>query len=80
MGKKHKHRDPAYPFGIRPKRLPDWIPGEAARADVSVPWIIVDRLGRRYMNEYQPYTQDTSWRAMALLDGYSMSYPRIPPS
>jgi succinate dehydrogenase/fumarate reductase flavoprotein subunit len=73
-----RHPDPDYPFGIRPKRLPDWIPGEAARPEVTVPWIIVDRCGRRYMNEYQPYTQDTSWRAMALLDGCSMSYPRIP--
>ena len=27
--------DPDYPFGIRPKRLPDWIPGEEARADVA---------------------------------------------
>src|SRR5205823_1154410 len=51
-----KHPDPAYPFGIRPKRLPDWIPGESARPDVKVPWIIVDRHGHRYMNEYQPYT------------------------
>jgi succinate dehydrogenase/fumarate reductase flavoprotein subunit len=58
-----KHPDPDYPFGIRPKRLPDWIPGENARADVKMPWIIVDRSGRRYMNEYQPYTQDTTWRA-----------------
>jgi succinate dehydrogenase/fumarate reductase flavoprotein subunit len=73
-----KHPDPDYPFGIRPKRLPDWIPGEEARPDVKVPWIIVDRLGRRYMNEYQPYTQDTTWRPMALFDGYSMSYSRIP--
>jgi succinate dehydrogenase/fumarate reductase flavoprotein subunit len=73
-----KHPDPGYPFGIRPKRLPDWIPGEAARPDVKVPWIIVDRLGRRYMNEYQPYTQDTTWRAMATLDAHSMSYLRIP--
>jgi len=73
-----KHPDPDYPFGIRPKRLPDWIPGEAARADVKVPWIIVDRLGRRFMNEYQPYTQDTTWRSMAVFDGHSMSYLRIP--
>ena len=73
-----KHPDPAYPFGIRPKRLPDWIPGESARPDVKVPWIIVDRHGRRYMNEYQPYTQDTTWRAMAVFDGQSMAYPRIP--
>ena len=73
-----KHPDPAYPFGIRPKRLPDWIPGETARADVRMPWIIVDRFGRRYMNEYQPYTQDTTWRAMAIFDPQSMTYPRIP--
>jgi succinate dehydrogenase/fumarate reductase flavoprotein subunit len=73
-----RHPDPAYPFGIRPKRLPDWIPGEPARAEVKVPWIIVDRGGRRYMNEYQPYTQDTSCRAMAVFDGFSMRYPRIP--
>jgi succinate dehydrogenase/fumarate reductase flavoprotein subunit len=73
-----KHPDPAYPFGIRPKRLPDWIPGERARPDVKVPWIIVDRRGCRYMNEYQPYTQDTTWRAMAVFDGQSMTYPRIP--
>ena len=26
-----KHPDPGYPFGIRPKRLPDWIPGGSAR-------------------------------------------------
>ena len=34
--------------------------------------------GRRFMNEYQPYTQDTTWRAMALFDSLSMSYSRIP--
>ena len=73
-----KHPDPNYPFGIRPKRLPDWIPGEAARSDVSVPWIVVDRRGRRFMNEYQPYTQDTSWRGMEAFDSHSMSYLRIP--
>jgi succinate dehydrogenase/fumarate reductase flavoprotein subunit len=73
-----RHPDPDYPFGIRPKRLPDWIPGEAAKADVKVPWIIVDQRGRRYMNEYQPYTQDTSWRAMQQFDSYSMRFLRIP--
>ena len=73
-----RHPDPDYPFGIRPKRLPDWIPGEAARADVKVPWIVIDRRGRRFMNEYQPYTQDTTWRGLAVFDSYSMSYLRIP--
>jgi succinate dehydrogenase/fumarate reductase flavoprotein subunit len=73
-----RHPDPDYPFGIRPKRLPDWIPGEEARPDVKVPWIITDRAGRRYMNEYQPYTQDTTWRGMQAFDGHSMSFLRIP--
>jgi succinate dehydrogenase/fumarate reductase flavoprotein subunit len=73
-----RHPDPDYPFGIRPKRLPDWIPGKPARGDVKMPWILLDRRGRRYMNEYPPYTQDTSWRPMALFDPVTMSYPRIP--
>ncbi len=73
-----KHPDPDYPFGIRPKRLPDWIPGEAARPDVKMPWVIIDRTGRRFMNEYQPYTQDTTQRSLAVFDGLSMSYLRIP--
>jgi succinate dehydrogenase/fumarate reductase flavoprotein subunit len=73
-----RHPDPSYPFGVRPKRLPDWIPGELARADVRVPWIIVDRVGRRFMNEYPPYTQDTSWRSMAAFDPQSMRYLRNP--
>lgn len=73
-----KHPDPDYPVGIRPKRLPDWIPGVAARPDVKMPWIIVDRTGRRYMNEYPPYMQDTSARPMALLDPITQTYPRIP--
>ncbi len=73
-----KHPDPAYPYGIRLKRLPDWIPGQAPREDVKVPWILLDQRGRRYMNEYQPYMQDTSQRPMALFDPVTQSYPRIP--
>jgi succinate dehydrogenase/fumarate reductase flavoprotein subunit len=73
-----KHPDPDYPVGIRPKRLPDWIPGEATRPDVKMPWIVVDRTGRRFMNEYPPYMQDTSARPMALFDPIEQSFPRIP--
>ena len=73
-----KHPDPDYPYGVRVKRLPDWVPGRGAREGVKVPWIIVDRNGRRYMNEYQPYTQDTSARPMALFETLTQSYPRIP--
>jgi succinate dehydrogenase/fumarate reductase flavoprotein subunit len=73
-----KHPDPDYPVGIRPKRLPDWIPGEPARKDVKMPWIVLDRTGRRYMNEYPPYMQDTSARPMAFFDTVTQTYPGIP--
>lgn len=73
-----RHPDPGYPYGVRLKRLPDWIPGKSARADVRVPWIVVDRRGRRYMNEYPPYTQDTSHRPMQEFDPETQSYLRIP--
>lgn len=73
-----KHPDPDYPYGVRVKRLPDWVPGRPPREDVRLPWIILDQNGRRYMNEYQPYAQDTSSRPMALLDPMTQTYPRIP--
>lgn len=57
-----KHPDPAYPFAIRTKRVPDWQPGEGPPDDVLMPWILLDRSGRRFMNEYDPYLQDTGAR------------------
>lgn len=59
-----RHPDPGYPFGVRTKRLPDWLPGEGSRPDVLMPWILVDRAGRRFMNEYDPYLQDTGHRPL----------------
>ena len=73
-----RHPDPDYPYGLRPKRLPDWVPGKPPRDEVKMPWIVVDRNGRRYMNEYPPYMQDTSARPMSLYDTHTQSYPRIP--
>ncbi len=73
-----RHPDPDYPYGLRPKRLPDWVPGKPAREGVKMPWIVVDRNGQRYMNEYPPYMQDTSARPMAHYDPQTQSYPRIP--
>ncbi len=85
-----RHPDPAaYPYAIRLHRLPDWIPGAGGAAaeiqgffagydDALMPWIVVDRFGRRYMNEYPPYLQDTGHRPMATYDPPSQSYPRIP--
>jgi succinate dehydrogenase/fumarate reductase flavoprotein subunit len=73
-----KHPDPDYPYGIRLKRLPDWIPGRPPREDVRMPWIVIDQQGRRYMNEYPPYMQDTAHRPMAVYDPMTQSYQRIP--
>ena len=50
----------------------------AGYADAKMPWIIVDRFGRRFMNEYPPYLQDTGHRGMATFDPDTQSYPRIP--
>ena len=50
---------PEYPYAIRMKRLPDWIPGREATAVVQMTWIVVDKFGKRYMNENPPYTRRT---------------------
>jgi succinate dehydrogenase/fumarate reductase flavoprotein subunit len=44
----------------------------------TVPWIAVDKFGRRYMNEYQPFAQDTAHRAMEIIDPDMPGYSRIP--
>jgi succinate dehydrogenase/fumarate reductase flavoprotein subunit len=69
---------PDYPYAIRMKRLPDWIPGRDGTAVVQMTWIVVDQAGRRYMNEDPPYMQDTSHRPMELFDTVTQSFPRIP--
>lgn len=73
--------DPSYPFGVRVKRLPDWQPDGAGQAQdelPTMPWIVVDRDGRRFMNEYEPYLQDTGGRAMADYDPMRQRFPRNP--
>lgn len=73
-----KHPDPDFPFALRVKRLPDWNPAHKNDAGVKMVWIVVDQLGRRYMNECPPYAQDTSHRPMHYMDAETMRYPRIP--
>ena len=43
-----------------------------------MPWIVVDKYGSRYMNEYQPAGQDTGHRAMEIYDPDMPGYSRIP--
>ena len=73
-----RHTDESYPYAIRVKRLPDWIPGREKSATVKMAWILLDKSARRFMNEYQPYTQDTCHRQMHLFDPVKQEYPRIP--
>ena len=51
---------------------------EISDAQVKMTWILLDRDGRRYMNEYPPYTHDTGHRQMQLFDTVRQEYPRIP--
>lgn len=73
----YRHPDPAYPYAIRVKRLPDWRPGDD-RELPRMAWILLDRTGRRFMNEYEPYMQDTGHRPLAVFDPASQDYPRVP--
>lgn len=72
-----RHPDPDFPFGIRMKRLPDWVPDVRASA-APMSWILLDRRGRRFMNEYDPYLQDTGARALDVMDPATMRQPHVP--
>ena len=44
----------------------------------KVPWILLDKYGGRYMNEYPPALQDTGARDMLHYNADRTEYPRIP--
>ncbi|MFT5508374.1 MAG: succinate dehydrogenase/fumarate reductase flavoprotein subunit [Hyphomicrobiaceae bacterium] len=83
-----RHPDPNYPYGMRLTKFPDWVPGEKDPENVPaffavsqgkrMPWIIVDANGRRFMNEYPPYLQDTGHRDMEVMDPITQTHLRIP--
>ena len=70
-------RHPDLPFGIRTKKLPDWVPG-ALETEAPMSWILVDKAGRRFMNEYDPYLQDTGHRGLDRVDPKVMGQPFVP--
>jgi succinate dehydrogenase/fumarate reductase flavoprotein subunit len=43
-----------------------------------MPWIVVDKFGKRFMDEYPPAPQDTPWRDLSLYDPHIKDFPRIP--
>ena len=81
-------RAPGYPLGIRTKRLPDWYPGKAGEFNfdtffnggraVKMPWILLDQDGQRFMNEYEPYMQDTGHRPFERFRPETQDFPNIP--
>ncbi|MBI3041879.1 MAG: FAD-binding protein [Betaproteobacteria bacterium] len=73
-----RHTDPAYPYAIRLKRHSDWFPGESHKAKLRMAWILLDQYGKRFMSEYQPYTQDTAVRPMQHFDPVTQKFPRNP--
>ncbi|MBI4192258.1 MAG: FAD-binding protein [Betaproteobacteria bacterium] len=82
--------DPSSPFAIRVKGLPDWTPcdgphdeewrdwrtSSAPRPQMS--WILVGRDGRRFMNEYPPYLQDTGHRPFDVFDTVKLRFQNQP--
>jgi len=73
-----RHTDPAYPYGIRVKRFPDWFPGDHDKVNLKMAWILLDRSGQRFMSEYQPYTQDTGVRSLVHFDPVTQKAARNP--
>jgi succinate dehydrogenase/fumarate reductase flavoprotein subunit len=79
------HPDPDYPYGIRVKRFPDWVPGASAdplvgadMVDVPIAWILVNRDGARFMNEQPPYLQDTGARPFGDMDTVTQRFRNVP--
>ncbi|MBI2919250.1 MAG: FAD-binding protein [Chloroflexi bacterium] len=63
---------PEYPIGFRHPF------GGYRQSERKMPWIVVDRRGERYMNEYHPAPADTNHRPMETFDPDLACYPRIP--
>jgi succinate dehydrogenase/fumarate reductase flavoprotein subunit len=84
-----RHPDPDCPLGLYVKQMPMWTPepegaavdtmfSPTARAVPRMAWILVDRYGRRFMDEYPPYASDTGCRPFDTYDPANQCFPRIP--
>jgi succinate dehydrogenase/fumarate reductase flavoprotein subunit len=72
-----RHTDPEFPFGIRVKRLPDWTPS-GVQTKAPLLWILVNREGKRFANEYPPYLQDSGHHAFEPFDTVTQTFPNLP--
>jgi succinate dehydrogenase/fumarate reductase flavoprotein subunit len=73
-----RHPDPRFPYGLYPKNFPMWTPGRDDGDLPVMPWILVDQLGRRFANEYEPYPGDTGVRHFSRMDGNQGRNTRMP--
>jgi succinate dehydrogenase/fumarate reductase flavoprotein subunit len=53
-------------------------PGGARNPTRPISWIVVDKAGKRFMNELHPACQDTAARPLGFFDPEIVDYPRIP--
>jgi len=53
-------------------------PGGARNNERPISWILVDKSGKRFMNELHPACQDTAARPLGGYDPDRLEYPRIP--
>ena len=63
---------PEYPFAFRHTIAGPRVPTR------KMPWILLDKYGRRFMNEYPPAVQDTAARELSFYDPEQQEYPRVP--
>ncbi len=73
----HVHGSYGFKFADFPFAFRHSIPGPR-NPKRKMPWIVVDRVGYRYMNEYPPASQDTGHRPMEVFDPDMPGYSRIP--
>lgn len=75
-----------YPYAVRVKRFPDWVPGGSSdepiegddKVTVPMAWVLVNQRGKRFMNEQHPYMQDTTARPFEQFDPVTQSFPSVP--
>jgi succinate dehydrogenase/fumarate reductase flavoprotein subunit len=53
-------------------------PGGARQPNRPISWILLDKAGRRFMNELHPAPQDTGGRPLGMFDPDALDYTRIP--
>jgi len=73
-----RHPDPTFPYGLYVKSFPMWTPGQDDTGLPVMPWILVDQLGQRFANEYEPYPGDTGVRHFSHIDGNRGRNTRLP--